>query len=404
MVTVKIPAALIPLRQFDVQETEDGAYETTVSNTYPMRIFFGVRLKEDAAAMLENPDRDMKQHIADNTGDDGKVNFYSNAFTKDAAMGNTTASFTPADTNSFYYFGQDSVLYIDENCETPATRQNSGNDTIKKQNYWYQRTYYAVGKTTPQTENIHITGDLAAELLGYAEQNDADQWYIPKEAPRLATIHNTHLVKKSNVTGTAGDVINPQWGRNENNEVIDEVNVYLGNNGKLSLDVPGALEISKAVTAEEGLIAPDKEFTFRVDLEAAQGTELNDSYTAQKFDKDGKASGEAFTVADNGTVKLKAGEKVQIYGLANGTQYSVKEENLPKGFTQTTPADTAPATGTIGTDADKNGMNQAAFTNTYAVGDYTMQSVDLGLKGTKKIESDSNVRSFKEGDIFNLNP
>lgn len=400
MVTVKIPAALIPLRQFDVQETEDGAYETTVSNTYPMRIFFGVSLKEDAAAMLENPDRDMKQHIADNTGDDGKVNFYSNAFTKDAAMGNTTASFTPADTNSFYYFGQDSVLYIDENCETPATRQNSGNDTIKKQNYWYQRTYYAVGKTTPQTENIHITGDLAAELLGYAEQNDADQWYIPKEAPRLATIHNTHLVKKSNVTGTAGDVINPQWGRNENNEVIDEVNVYLGNNGKLSLDVPGALEISKAVTAEEGLIAPDKEFTFEVDLEAAQGTALKDSYTAQKFDKDGKASGEAFTVADNGTVKLKAGEKVQIYGLANGTQYSVKEENLPKGFTQTTPADNAPATGTIGTDADTNGMNQAAFTNTYAVGDYTMQSVDLGLKGTKKIESDGNVRSFKEGDIF----
>lgn len=398
MVTVKIPAALIPLRQFDVRETEDGAYETTVSNTYPMRIFFGVSLKEDAAAMLENPDRDMKQHIADNTGDDGKVNFYSNAFTKDAAMGNTTASFTPADTNSFYYFGQDSVLYIDENCETPATRQNSGNDTIKKQNYWYQRTYYAVGKTTPQTENIHITGDLAAELLGYAEQNDADQWYIPKEAPRLATIHNTHLVKKSNVTGTAGDVINPQWGRNENNEVIDEVNVYLGNNGKLSLDVPGALEISKAVTAEEGLIAPDKEFTFEVDLEAAQGTALKDSYTAQKFDKDGKASGEAFTVADNGTVKLKAGEKVQIYGLANGTQYSVKEENLPKGFTQTTPADNAPATGTIGTDADTNGMNQAAFVNTYS----TAPAV-VDLSETAGFTKAITGRDWKEGDSFAFN-
>lgn len=398
-VTVKIPAALIPLRQFDVQETEDGAYATTVSNTYPMRIFFGVSLKEDAAAMLENPNSDMQQHIADNTGNDGKVNFYSNDFTKAAAMGNTIASFTPADTNSFYYFGQDSVLYTDKNCEIPATIQNSGNDTIENQNYWYQRTYYAVGKTTPQTENIHITGDLAAELLGYAEQNDADQWYIPKEAPRLATIHNTHLVKKSNVTGTAGDVINPQWGRNENNEVTDEVNVYLGNNGKLSLDVPGALEISKAVTAEKGLTAPDEEFTFKVDLEATQGTALKDSYTAQKFDKDGKKFGKAFTVKDNGTVTLKAGEKVQIYGLAKGTKYSVTEKNLPDGFTQTTPADNAAAAGTIGTGAN-NGMNQAAFRNTYAVEDYTMQSVDLGLKGTKKIESDSNVRSFKEGDIF----
>lgn len=398
-VTVKIPAALIPLRQFDVQETDEGTYETTVSNTYPMRIFFGVSLKEKAAAMLENPDSAMKQHIAENTGSDGKVNFYSNDFTKDAATGNTTASFAPADTNSFYYFGQDSVLYIDENCEKPATRQNSGNNTIENKDYWYQRTYYAVGKTTPQTEYIQITGELAAELLTYAERNDAGQWYIPKDAPRLATIHNTYLGKETNVTDTAEDVINPQWGRNESNEVIDEVNVYLGNNGKLSLDVPGALEISKAVTAEEGLIAPDKEFTFKVDLEAAQGTALKDSYTAQKFDKDGKASGEAFTVADNGTVKLKAGEKVQIYGLANGTQYSVKEDNLPKGFTQTTPADNAAAAGTIGTGAD-NGMNQAAFTNNYAVGDYTINSVDLGLKGSKKIESDGNVRSFKAGDIF----
>lgn len=398
-VTVKIPAALIPLRQFDVQETEDGAYETTVSNTYPMRIFFGVSLKEDAAAMLENPDSAMKQHIAENTGSDGKVNFYSNDFTKDAATGNTTASFTPADTNSFYYFGQDSVLYIDENCETPATRQNSGNNTIENKDYWYQRTYYAVGKTTPQTENICITGVLAAELLEYAEQNDDGQWYIPKEAPRLATIHNTYLLKGDNVTGTAKDVINPQWGRNESNEVIDEVNVYLGNNGKLSLDVPGALEISKAVTAEEGLTAPDETFTFKVDLEAAQGTALKDSYAAQKFDKDGEESGKAFTVEDNGTVTLKAGEKVQIYGLAKGTKYSVTEENLPDGFTQTTPADNVAAAGTIGTGAD-NGMNQAAFTNNYAVGDYTIKSVDLGLKGTKKIKSDGDVRSFKAGDIF----
>ena len=45
-------------------------------------------------------------------------------------------------------------------------------------------------------------------------------------------------------------------------------------------------------------------------------------------------------------------------------------------------------------------MNQAAFTNTYAVKGYMMKSVDLGLKGTKTMKSDSNVRSFKEGDIF----
>lgn len=400
-VTVKIPAALIPLRQFDVQETDAGSgkYTTTVTNTYPIRIFFGVSLKENVAELLENPDKEMKAYLAEHTDADGKVNFYSNDFTQGAEMGNTTSSFVPADNNSFYYFGQDSLLYTDEACTTVATRDNSGNKIATK-DYWYQRTYYEIGKQDPQTENIKITGDAAEELLNYAKLNSENQWYIPKEAPRLATIYNTYLAKNDNLTGTAGDVINPRWDRNEENQVIDNVNVYLGNNGKLSLDIPGALEISKAVTAEEGLTAPDKEFTFKIDFTAAQGTMLKDSYAAQKFDKNGKESGEAFTVADNGTVKLKAGEKVQIYGLAKGTQYSVTEENLPAGFTQTTPADSKAATGTIGTDADANGMNQAAFTNTYAVDDYTMKSVDLGLKGTKTIESDGDVRSFKEGDIF----
>ena len=400
-VTVKIPAALIPLRQFDVQETDAGSgkYTTTVTNTYPIRIFFGVSLKENVAKLLENPDKEMKAYLAEHTDADGKVNFYSNDFTKGAEMGNTTSSFVPADNNSFYYFGQDSLLYTDEECTTVATRDNSGNNIATK-DYWYQRTYYEIGKQDPQTENIKITGDAAEELLNYAKLNSEDQWYIPKEAPRLATIYNTYLAKKENKTETAGDVINPRWDRNEENQVIDNVNVYLGNNGKLSLDIPGALEISKAVTAEEGVTAPDKEFTFKIDFTAAQGTTLKDSYAAQKFDKDGKESGEAFTVADNGTVKLKAGEKVQIYGLAKGTQYSVTEENLPAGFTQTTPADNAAVAGIIGTDADTNGMNQAAFTNTYAVEDYTIKSVDLGLKGTKTIESDGDVRSFEEGDIF----
>ena len=400
-VTVKIPAALIPLRQFDVQETDAGSgkYTTTVTNTYPIRIFFGVSLKENVAKLLENPDKEMKAYLAEHTDADGKVNFYSNDFTKGAEMGNTTSSFVPADNNSFYYFGQDSLLYTDEACTTVATRDNSGNN-IETKNYWYQRTYYEIGKRDPQTENIKITGDAAEELLSYAKPNSENQWYIPKEAPRLATIYNTYLAKEENKTETAGDVINPRWDRNEENQVIDNVNVYLGNNGKLSLDIPGALEISKAVTAEEGLTAPDKEFTFKIDFTAAQGTELKDSYTAQKFDKDGKESGEAFTVADNGTVKLKAGEKVQLYGLAKGTQYSVTEANLPAGFTQTTPADNAAVAGIIGTDADTNGMNQAAFTNTYAVEDYTIKSVDLGLKGTKTIESDGDVRSFEEGDIF----
>lgn len=399
-VKVQIPAALIPLRHFDVQETDagSGAFTTSVSNTYPMRIFFGVSLKDDAVKLLENPNEAMKFYIAENTGEDGKVNFYSNTFTKNAEAGKTTAIFTPDKTNKFYYFGEDVLLYTTEDCTEVATRGNSGS-TIANKDYWYQRTYYSEGNTQPQKEIVKISNNVVGqELLSYTKLDDQGRWYVPAETPRLMTINNLYLEKaeKDNQTNTALDVIDPQWVRDGNNHVTDEIVTYLGNNGKLAMDVPGSLEISKTVTAEEGLTAPNKEFTFKVDLEVATDKTLKESYSAQRFDVNGKESGEAFTIEDQGTVTLKAGEKVRIYGIDKGTAYNISEESLPAGFVQTVPTDNKPVTGTIGTDANTEGVNQASFTNEYAVENYTISSSEFGLAGTKTIEG----RDFEEGDIF----
>ena len=70
-VQVKVPAGLIPLRNFNVNET---AGTMTVSDTYPLRVFFTSSIKPDALALVANPDEAMAKYIAANT-ENGKVNF-----------------------------------------------------------------------------------------------------------------------------------------------------------------------------------------------------------------------------------------------------------------------------------------------------------------------------------------
>ena len=51
-VQVKVPAGLIPLRDFNVNET---AGTMTVGDTYPLRVFFTSSIKPDALAFVANP-------------------------------------------------------------------------------------------------------------------------------------------------------------------------------------------------------------------------------------------------------------------------------------------------------------------------------------------------------------
>ena len=109
-VQVKVPAGLIPLRNFNVNET---AGTMTVSDTYPLRVFFTSSIKPDALALVANPDEAMAKYIAANT-ENGKVNFYANAFTPGAALGDTVSHFNPSKGNAYYYFTSDTPIYSDE--------------------------------------------------------------------------------------------------------------------------------------------------------------------------------------------------------------------------------------------------------------------------------------------------
>ena len=115
LVTVKIPASLIPLRYYEIDK--DG--NMTIDETYPMRLFYDVSLKDGVAEKIENPDALLQAYIDANKDDEGQVQFYSNKYKKEEENGKPEmigaySHFVPATTNDFYYFQNDTFLYKDE--------------------------------------------------------------------------------------------------------------------------------------------------------------------------------------------------------------------------------------------------------------------------------------------------
>lgn len=87
------------------------------------------------------------------------------------------------------------------------------------------------------------------------------------------------------------------------------------------------LQVTKTVTADDGLTAPTKDadgkdltFTFKFALPESQK-----GYEAHVFDASGKAVGKSFTLKNGGTHSIKAGETIRVYDLKQGDKYSVSE-------------------------------------------------------------------------------
>lgn len=97
LVEVKIPAALIPLRHFQIDES---AGTGNVDMTFPIRVFFESSVKEDVESALANPDAALAAYIEANAAGDG-VAFYANKWSG-GEDGDVLAAFTPAKSNSYY--------------------------------------------------------------------------------------------------------------------------------------------------------------------------------------------------------------------------------------------------------------------------------------------------------------
>lgn len=322
-VQVKVPAALIPLRSYNVDQK---SMTMTVSDTKPINVVYTSSLKPGVESLLANPDDAMSEYLQANS-QEGKASFYSNDW-KQGYLGNTIANFEPSSDNIYYYFTSDTPIYTDEACTQRAHQVVAGNT------YWYKYSYYEMtdaGSGTVEEKEKVISFDGAdAEAIEGSIGVDSQGAYFKAGTARLTYLNELYKAKTSNDTGTAIDVLNPKW------VGAGQVGSYLGNNGKLSVDLPGTLAVTKQLEVPDGYSADDfanDSFEFTINMPDA----ATKSFSAVVKNANGDKVGDAFTLTFDGEGKakhdLKAGETLCVYGLAGGWSYTVTESDRA-GFAQ----------------------------------------------------------------------
>lgn len=362
VVQVKVPAALIPLRSFNVDQDK---MTMTVSDTQPINIVYTSSLKAGVEDKLANPDDAMTQYLQANH-QDGKASFYSNDW-EQGYLGKTVASFEPSKDNSYYYFTSDTPIYTDEACTQRA------HQVVKGNTYWYKYSYYemtnAGSGAVEEKEKVISFSGADAEAIEDSIGVDSQGAYFKAGTARLTYLNELYKAKTSNDTGTAIDVLNPKW------VGAGQVGSYLGNNGKLSVDLPGTLAVTKQLEVPDGYSADDfanDSFEFTINMPDA----ATKSFSAVVKNANGDKVGDAFTLTFDGEGKakhdLKAGETLHVYGLDGGWSYEVSEADRT-GFT---PAGTD-LTGAIVAGQTVN----AKVVNTYSASG-TLEGAQV-LKGEK---------------------
>lgn len=374
-VQVKVPAALIPLRSYNVDQK---SMTMTVSDTKPINVVYTSSLKPGVESLLANPDDAMSEYLQANS-QEGKASFYSNDW-KQGYLGNTIANFEPSSDNIYYYFTSDTPIYTDEACTQRAHQVVEGNT------YWYKYSHYEMtdaGSGTVEEKEKVISFDGAdAEAIEGSIGVDSQGAYFKAGTARLTYLNELYKAKTSNDTGTAIDVLNPKW------VGAGQVGAYLGNNGKLTVDLPGTLAVTKQLEVPEGYSADDfanDSFEFTINMPDA----ATKSFSAVVKNAGGDKVGDAFTLTFDGEGKakhdLKAGETLYVYGLAGGWSYTVTESDRA-GFAQA-------GTDLTGAIAAGETVN-AKVVNTYSASG-TLSGKD-SLKGEKVLTG----RSWKNTDKF----
>lgn len=310
IVTVNIPASLIPLSHF---KTVDG--KLSVDTVKPIQVKYASSVKKVALDNLFTPEKvaGLKDYIEHNTTvvDGTKtVNFFANKWS-DGAMGDTVATFEPADTNRYYYFQKQTPIYTDKECTQPA--KNSLADTGT---YYYKDKFEEQGENDeakPATAVIEFIGGDAAKFDGAIVPDENGNLVFTVGTARLAFIDELHTTKESvggNKTDTATDVLNPKWNNISAKATATHVNSYLGNNGKISykydmtpvtVDTKAGFGLTKVLEGRDWT----KEDTFEFGLTSENGAPIPESATAPvtasvtKDDLDDKGK----AVIDFGTIK-----------------------------------------------------------------------------------------------------
>ena len=381
IVTVNIPASLIPLSHF---KTVDG--KLSVDSAQPIRVKYTSSVKSTALDNLFTPEKvtGLKDYIENNTtvvNSAKTVSFYANKWAA-GDLGNTVATFEPADTNRYYYFQKQTPIYTDKDCTQSA--KNSLADTGT---YYYKDEFEEQGENgeaKPASAVIEFIGGDAAKFDGAIVPDENGNLVFTVGTARLAFIDELHTTKDNvggNNTETAKDVLNPKWNNTSAKATATHVNSYLGNNGKISFNVtPTTVETKASFGLTKALEGRDWTDTdeFKFELSA---TPKNDApmpastdATVHKPDPDGKGK----AAIDFGEITFnKPGEYTyevrEVKGDAGGITCS---ENVAT-FKVTV---AVKATGRLKADVEKI-SGEREFKNTYSAKTET----PLTLEATKTL-------------------
>ncbi len=339
-VRLRIPASLIPLIVYNVRlagEDLDSPVEaiTMSGATAPIRLLYEVGLKDGINSLNVGT-------LAANAynATTGKYEFYSNKYSyvgneeigkiPPREVGNSYAYFEPSAENEYLIYQYNSPIYTESGgVYTPYTGTTlPTGDTLYGSRYIYTKP--ATGQTTEPSLKYF---EMDEHQIAVATRVDG-KWVLPKGAHVLKDGSNLINYKEANTTGTYRTsstyyIMHDKVG----DTPIYNMEVALGNNGKLSLEALQGIRLQKLVPAHSGLgEAEEYEFT----ITAATGTTAlvvgaeYDLYTVNAIDNDGTAgAGTPVQIAVDSsnalTVKLGANQTAYIEGLAAG-DYVVTEK------------------------------------------------------------------------------
>lgn len=391
IVTVNIPASLISLSHF---KTVDG--KLSVDSVKPIQVKYASSVKSVALDNLFTPEKvtGLKTYIEKNTtvaDDDSKtVSFYANKW-KTGALGDTVATFEPADTNRYYYFQKQTPIYTDKECTQPAKIS-----LAEKGTYYYKDEFEEQGENNEAksaTAVIEFIGGDAAKFDGAIVRDKDDNLSFSVGTARLAFIDELHTTKEGvggNLTETALDVLNPRWNNVSAKAGATHVNSYLGNNGKISykydmtpakVDTKASFGLTKVLEGREWT----KEDKFEFGLTSENGAPMPKSTTAVATQGNKAIDFGEITYTEPGTYVYKVSEK-NAGQTIDGITYS---GNVAEITVTVTPN----KKGELSADVQVT-SGETEFKNTYAA-----NSVDSSVTDKIKVTKVLTGRDLKAGEF-----
>lgn len=393
IVTVKIPASLIPLIRYHV-DMENGIFErTSLNDIKPIQIKYTSSVKDAARNNLFTPDDGLKKYIEKHKGADNQTVYFLANKWSGGELGDVVAEFEPADTNSYYYFQKITPIYTDKECTQRATVKPQGNDV-----YYYKDEFVAMGANGKPKDDYAVVEFEGHEIASYdgALVKDDGYWSFNKGTARLAYIDQLHTTKddveaNGNKTETARDVLNPRWNDLSSVATSTHVHSHLGNNGKIifslatkptAVDTKTDFGLTKVLEGRKW--ADTDAFEFELSATSDNNAPMPDPATVTVTNADldkGKAAINfgKITYAEPGEYTYEVRE---VKGDAGGITYSKNVATFKVTVTVN-------AKGELKADVEKI-SGETEFKNTYSV-----KPVEDQITATKTLTG----RDLKEGEF-----